>query len=38
TPVLYLASDHASFITGTTMVVDGGMSIVDATAREIHSR
>ncbi|MCH7801827.1 MAG: SDR family oxidoreductase, partial [Chloroflexi bacterium] len=38
TPVLYLASDHASFITGTTLVVDGGMSIVDATAREIHSR
>ena len=25
--VLYLASDHASFTTGTAMLVDGGVSI-----------
>jgi len=38
TPTLFFASDYSSFVTGTTLVVDGGMSIVDATAREIHSR
>ena len=37
-PTLFLASDHASFITGTTLVVDGGLSIVDATMKETHAR
>ncbi|HIM90437.1 MAG TPA: SDR family oxidoreductase [Dehalococcoidia bacterium] len=37
-PALFFASHHASFITGTTLVVDGGMSIVDATAKNIHAR
>ena len=27
-PVLWLASDEASFITGTTLMVDGGLSIM----------
>jgi meso-butanediol dehydrogenase/(S,S)-butanediol dehydrogenase/diacetyl reductase len=27
-PILWLASDEASFITGTTLMVDGGLSIM----------
>jgi meso-butanediol dehydrogenase/(S,S)-butanediol dehydrogenase/diacetyl reductase len=26
-PILWMASDEASFITGTTLVVDGGLHI-----------
>ncbi len=32
TAVLFLASAQASFITGATLVVDGGLSIIDPTA------
>ena len=27
-PILWLACDEASFITGTTLMVDGGLSIM----------
>jgi meso-butanediol dehydrogenase/(S,S)-butanediol dehydrogenase/diacetyl reductase len=27
-PILWLASDEASFITGATLMVDGGLSIM----------
>jgi meso-butanediol dehydrogenase/(S,S)-butanediol dehydrogenase/diacetyl reductase len=27
-PILWLASDEASFITGSTLMVDGGLSIM----------
>jgi meso-butanediol dehydrogenase/(S,S)-butanediol dehydrogenase/diacetyl reductase len=27
-PILWLASDEASFITGATLMVDGGLSII----------
>jgi 2-hydroxycyclohexanecarboxyl-CoA dehydrogenase len=27
-PILWLASDEASFITGATLMVDGGLSVI----------
>jgi len=37
-PTLFLASEMAAYVTGATLFVDGGMSIVDATVKQIHAR
>ncbi|MAF53214.1 MAG: short-chain dehydrogenase [Chloroflexi bacterium] len=37
-PTLFFASEHSSYITGTTLIVDSGNSIIDATTKDVHAR
>jgi len=36
--VLFLASDDAAFITGTTLIVDGGLTIIDYSSADWFKR